>query len=102
MLGQEHMIALSEVFEAFRGASSQLWANFTAMFTPATAHWDKLAIFYDTVFWPYMVGGLVPGVITGATAYMLARPAVSAYQKARIKRLKARYQKRRAAGLSKG
>jgi uncharacterized protein (DUF2062 family) len=102
MLGQHHMIALSEVFEAFRDASVQLWANFTAIFTPETAHWDKLAIFFDNVFWPYFVGGLIPGVVTGVSAYMLARPAVSAYQKARIKRLKARYQKRRATSLSKG
>lgn len=102
MLGRHHKVVLSEVFDAFRDASVQIWANFSAIFTSETAHWDKLSVFFDTVFWPYFVGGLIPGVMAGVIAYMLARPAVAAYQKARIKRLKARYQKRHSTRLSKG
>jgi uncharacterized protein (DUF2062 family) len=44
-----------------------------------------------------MVGGLVPGTLAGVLAYMLTLPAVTAYQKRRIKRLQARVEKRRKA-----
>lgn len=97
MLGIEGEMAMPEVFEAFSEASQQLWYNFLAMFTSSEAHWDQLSRFGKNVFWPYFVGGLIPGTIAGVSAYMLARPAVSAYQKARIKRLKARYNKRSEA-----
>ena len=102
MLGMPHLVPLSDVFHAFSDASVQLWANFTAIFNDEVAHWDRLRHFFWTVFWPYFVGGLVPGVIAGVVAYVMTRPAVAAYQKARIKRLKNKYQKRRAAELSKG
>lgn len=100
MLGTDYGLPLPMVFDAFTQATSQLWENFLAIFTPKVAHWDQLARFYDQVFWPYLVGGLVPGVASGIAAYMLTRPAVAAYQRARIKRLKMRYQKRRAATLT--
>ncbi len=101
MLGMEHTLSIPEVFESFRMASVQIWANFAAIFTAEVAQWDQLLRFFATVFWPYFVGGLVPGVFAGVAAYMLARPTVAAYQKARIKRLKRRYRKRRTAGLKK-
>ena len=100
MLGTDYGLPLPMVFDAFTQATSQLWENFLAIFTPKVAHWDQLDRFYDQVFWPYLVGGLVPGVASGIAAYMLTRPAVAAYQRARIKRLKMRYQKRRAATLT--
>ncbi len=100
MLGTDYGLPLPMVFDAFTQATSQLWENFLAIFTPKVAHWDQLSRFYDQVFWPYLVGGLVPGVASGIAAYMLTRPAVAAYQRARIKRLKMRYQKRRAATLT--
>ena len=100
MLGIEQVVALGRLFESFSHASTQLWHNFLAIFTAREAHWDQLAQFYDHVFWPYFVGGLIPGIIMALVAYSLTHPAVSAYQKARIKRLKARYQKKRKTGLS--
>ena len=102
MLGTNYGLPLPEVFDAFSRASWQLWDNFRAVFTADVAHWDQLARFFEQVFWPYLVGGLVPGVVSGVIAYMITRPAVGAYQRARIKRLKLRYQKRQAAGLTKG
>ncbi len=100
MLGTDHSLPLPQVFDSFALASGQLWRNFQAIFTPEVAHWDQLARFYVQVFWPYLVGGLIPGVVSGVIAYMLTRPAVAAYQRGRIKRLKLRYQKRIAAGAA--
>ena len=68
-----------------------------ALFTPEVAHWDSLHRFWHDVFFPYMVGGIVPGVFAGVAAYMVALPAVRAYQGRRVKKLRERYEKRRAA-----
>ena len=88
---------LPQVFADFSRASVELWKNVNALFTDAEAHWDQLAEFYRRVFIPYLVGGLVPGTIAGVAAYMVTLPAVEAYQKRRVKKLQARYEKRRAA-----
>ncbi|MDJ0628071.1 MAG: DUF2062 domain-containing protein [Rhodobacter sp.] len=97
MLGVPGGVPLPEVFGAFSQASVELWRNFTAIFTPEVAHWDSLRVFFWRVFWPYTVGGLVPGTFAGVAAYMLALPAVRAYQNRRVKKLKERFEKRRTA-----
>ena len=97
MVGGGGHMPLQEVFAAFSQASIELWRNFAALFTDEIAHWDRLRVFFHRVFWPYTVGGLVPGVFAGVAAYMLALPAVTAYQKRRVKKLQARVEKRRAA-----
>ena len=97
MVGGGGHMPLQEVFAAFSQASIELWRNFAALFTDEVAHWDRLRVFFHRVFWPYTVGGLVPGVFAGVAAYMLALPAVTAYQKRRVKKLQARVEKRRAS-----
>lgn len=47
-----------------------------------TAIWDAL----KPVLWPFCVGTIVSGVITGLVAYFIARPMVQAYQTRRAKR----------------
>lgn len=75
------------VLRAFARASDDLWDNFTAIFTHREAHWDRLIEFYDMVFFPFMVGSLIPGAIAGVIAYYLSVPVIRAYQKRRAKRL---------------
>ncbi|ETX26932.1 DUF2062 domain-containing protein [Roseivivax isoporae] len=67
----------------FMRAGDDLWDNFTAMFTPDTADWQGLTIFYHEVFYPYMVGGIVPGIIAGLVCYYLSVPLIRAYQNRR-------------------
>ena len=98
MLGIPGGAPLPEVFREFSQASLQLWHNAAAIFTSDVAHWDRLASFYWRVFWPYTVGGIIPGVITAVAIYMMALPAVTAYQNRRIKKLRQRYELRKAAG----
>ncbi len=97
MVGGGGHMPLQEVFAAFSQASIELWRNFTAIFTDDVAQWDQLRVFFRRVFWPYTAGGIVPGVFAGVAAYMLALPAVTAYQKRRVKKLQARVEKRRAS-----
>ena len=57
--------------------------------------WDNFA----DIFLPYLVGGIIPGLIVGTVCYLLVRPLVAAYQNRRSKRLAARRASRQAARL---
>ena len=50
----------------FADAIGDLKNNFVAMFTDRVADWHGLSRFYEDVFFPYLVGGVVPGIIAGA------------------------------------
>ena len=76
--------------QKFADASVDLWNNFLAIFTSARIDWDGLRVFYDDVFFPYLVGGILPGLITATVAYYLSVPVISAYQKRRKKLLRAK------------
>lgn len=101
MLGYPGGIPLSQIASAFSSASVQIWQNLIAVFTSDVAHWDRLGVFFNRVFLPYLVGGIIPGIVTAIVFYYASHPLIEAYQKARIKRLKKRYEKRRELELSK-
>ena len=69
----------------FAKAGEDLWRNFIAIFTPAKTDWTALGIFYDEVFFPWMIGGVVPGIIAGLVCYYLSVPIIRAYQNRRRK-----------------
>lgn len=74
----------------FAGAGGDLWHNFMSIFTPARMDWHGLHIFYDEVFFPYMVGGIIPGIVSATFCYYLSVPLIAAYQKRRKKALRAK------------
>ncbi|MEM6406896.1 MAG: DUF2062 domain-containing protein [Pseudomonadota bacterium] len=88
----------------FAGAGRDLKDNFFAMFTDDRADWHRLSAFYDEVFFPYMVGGILPGLIAGGICYYLSVPLIRAYQNRRKGRLKARWEqhKRKKAAKAAG
>lgn len=94
-------VPLPLVLEAFSDAALSLWRNFLAIFTPERANWHGFDIFWDRVFLPYLVGGLLPGIASAIAAYVLANPIIAAYQKARVARLKKRFAKRRERVISR-
>lgn len=94
ILGRPEPMPLGEVFSAFSHVSVELWRNTHAVFTPAPVIWSDMGVFFDMVFLPYLVGGIVPGAIAAVVAYSLSRPVIAAYQKARITRLKTKFEKR--------
>ena len=71
--------------EMFYGAGRDLWVNLKALYTGQEADWVGLREFYDDVFFPYMLGGIIPGIITGLICYYLSVPVIRAYQKRRNK-----------------
>lgn len=96
LLGMPGGIPWQRVVGAFSFASVEIWDNIKAIFTSDVAHWTHLGDFFHTVFWPYLVGSLIPGTIVGILAYTVSLPVIEAYQKRRIRRLKQRFEKRRA------
>lgn len=67
----------------FANAGADLWHNFLALFTSDKMDWRGLSRFYDEVFFPYLVGGIVPGIICATFCYYLSVPLIKAYQKRR-------------------
>lgn len=67
----------------FGHAARELWHNTGALFTPDKAHWHGLGKFYNDVFLPYLVGGLVPGILVATLAYYISLPLITAYQNRR-------------------
>ena len=87
LLGIEGSIAPAAIFEAFASASRQLSHNLMAAFDGRAAEWDRLGNFFDTVFLPYLVGGLGPGLVTAIAFHHVTVPLVKAYQRRRTARL---------------
>ncbi len=74
----------------FLNAATDLWQNFKAIFTPEVVRWRGLVRFYNDVFYPYMIGGIIPGAVCGLTTYYLFVPLIGAYQNRRRKALRAK------------
>ncbi len=74
----------------FVDAGADLKNNLVALFTDADADWSRLTVFYDEVFFPYMIGGLIPGIIAGLICYYVSVPLIRAYQNRRRGAIKAK------------
>ncbi|MEW2918125.1 DUF2062 domain-containing protein [Ruegeria sp. ANG10] len=79
------------LMDSFFKALSDLKNNFLAMFTGRDADWRGLSVFYDEVFFPYLIGGIFPGLIAGYICYYLSLPVVRTYQQRRRARIKAKF-----------
>ena len=76
------------VSRGFANAAADLWHNFKALFTDDLARWSGLARFWDDVFFPYLIGGIIPGIIAASIMYYLSVPVIRAYQNRRKGRVK--------------
>lgn len=95
LLGIDVPLSFLSIVAAFSNAGAELWENFIAMFTDAPTHWGSLWAFLHTYYWPYLVGGILPGLVVSLTFYWITIPIVRAYQKMRAARLRERIEKRR-------
>lgn len=103
LLGTEFQDGLHRSFGGkFIDAGRDLKDNVVALVTGQELDWTGLAVFYDEVFFPYLVGGIIPGIITSTIAYYLSVPLIRAYQKRRKGAIKAKLEaiKRKAAARS--
>jgi len=67
------------------------------MFSGEPVHWHRIARFMRSVWYPYLVGGILPGLVAGIACYYISLPIIMAYQNRRKKKLRERLEKRLAA-----
>jgi uncharacterized protein (DUF2062 family) len=97
ILGSQHRKGIEDtILSHFGGAFADLWHNFTTLFSGGAADWSRLEGFFSSVYLPYLVGGVLPGLISGVIVYFLSRPLIVAYQARRKGRLLARFKERRS------
>ena len=86
----------------FADAGHDLKANFLSLFNGDTPDWGNLIRFYDDVFFPYLIGGIIPGIIVSTIFYIVSVPLIRAYQNRRRGVLKAKLRaiKAKKAGQS--
>jgi uncharacterized protein (DUF2062 family) len=92
LLGSHFDAAARRAFGSqFIDAGLDMWNNILALFTSRVPDWTGLQVFYDEIFLPYMVGGLVPGVVVATAAYLLTVPLIRAYQQRRRAAIKSKF-----------
>lgn len=97
MLGIEKPLDLVSIFAAFSSAGTELWQNLVAAFNGEPRHWSSLHHFFQTIYLPYLVGGIIPGIVVSAGFYYGSLPIIGAYQKHRKKKNAERAERRLAA-----
>ncbi|WP_323776196.1 DUF2062 domain-containing protein [Leisingera sp.] len=76
----------------FLDAGGDLKDNLFALFLDQPADWQGLHLFYNEVFYPYMIGGIIPGIISASVCYMLSLPVIRVYQQRRRAKIKAKFE----------
>ncbi|KIC21181.1 DUF2062 domain-containing protein [Leisingera sp. ANG-Vp] len=76
----------------FMDAGKDLKDNLFALFMDQPADWQGLHLFYNEVFYPYMIGGVIPGIISATVCYVLSLPAIRFYQQRRRAKIKAKFE----------
>lgn len=87
ILGVRGELSPQLIFGEFSRASSEIWHNIRAIFGPERAHWGHLSEFYQQVYWPYMVGGLIIGLLCAILAHYMTVPVIRAYHRRRQKKM---------------
>jgi uncharacterized protein (DUF2062 family) len=94
MLGINTPLTAEAIGQSFADAGIDLWHNFLALFTPEVMHWEGLIQFWNTVYLPYFIGALGPGIVLSLGFYYLTIPLVAAYQKSRAAKFNENNEKR--------
>ncbi|MGR3434545.1 MAG: DUF2062 domain-containing protein [Shimia sp.] len=90
------------VLRRFAQVTRQLWDNLGAAFGPRDAEWGEVVAFWHEIFYPFLIGGIVPGVVVATGAYYLSVPVIRAYQNRWKGRLAAKLKALRAKAPRKG
>ena len=72
----------------FVDAGRDFQTNIGSVFSGKPTDWSNVFLFYDEVFFPFLIGGIAPGVVISIIAYFLTVPIIRAYQKRRKGALK--------------
>jgi uncharacterized protein len=97
ILGLYHRGSDFEVItHAFAEGMNSLWGTVKSWFGYGPSMLDGLRVFMADIFVPYLIGGIIPGLIVATICYLVMGPLVAAYQKRRRKKLLAIQARQRA------
>jgi uncharacterized protein (DUF2062 family) len=88
------------ITHAFAEGFSSIWGTIKSWFGYGPSMLDGFLVFLNDLFLPYLIGGLVPGLITAVVCYFVLGPIVAAYQERRRNKL-VTIQERRRQNLDK-
>ncbi len=77
------------VTDAFADAFNSAWVTMQSWFGYGPSMLDGILGFLDDVFLPYLIGGILPGLVTGVICYWILGTIVAAYQERRRIKLEA-------------
>ncbi|MDH3669031.1 MAG: DUF2062 domain-containing protein [Paracoccaceae bacterium] len=98
MLGRgEGQSDFEVVTYAFADALNSTWFTVKSWFGYGPSMMDGILGFLDEVFLPYLIGGILPGIVIAVISYWIVGPIVAAYQLRRRKKLAKRAEMARAA-----
>jgi len=85
----------------FVDAGADLTHNLKAVVMGQPQDWSGLAVFYDEIFFPYLIGGIVPGIIAATICYYVSVPLIRAYKHRRKGAIKAKFDAIKAKAAAK-
>jgi hypothetical protein len=85
----------------FADAAWDLGRNIKAVWEGHATDWHGISVFYSEIFYPYMVGGVLPGAFFGTVCYYISVPLIRAYQQRRKGTIKAKFEALKAKAAVK-
>ncbi|MCF3973726.1 DUF2062 domain-containing protein [Paracoccus sp. EGI L200073] len=87
MLGYRGELGPQQIFGEFARASAELWHNIRSVLGPESAHWGHLLEFFQQIYWPYLVGGAIIGLLVSIASHYVTVPVIRAYHRRREKKM---------------
>jgi hypothetical protein len=72
----------------FLSAFFNLKSNLSSFISGGQVEWNYLVLFYQDVFFPYLIGGVFPGILAATICWSISLPLIRAYQNRRKGRLR--------------
>lgn len=95
ILGAEGYLGPQTIVSEIAHATGELGNNVLAVVGSRPPEWGHLRTFFDDIFLPYLVGGIISGLIAAAIGHYLTVPLVRVYHKRRQEKTAARRAKSR-------
>ncbi|MBN2630208.1 MAG: DUF2062 domain-containing protein [Rhodobacteraceae bacterium] len=90
-------VPAAQILTAFASAGAEIGSNFVALMMGGDIRWTNMRTFYVGLFKPYLIGGLVPGLVVATLCYHLSLPVITAYHRLRQKRRQDRAARRQGS-----
>ena len=72
----------------FLSAFFDLKSNVSSFIFGGPVEWNYLILFYQDVFFPYLIGGVFPGILIATICWSISLPLIRAYQNRRKGKLR--------------